>query len=192
MHSQSQRGCLTTPRPGVIPFTMTTGQTNRPAAAGQRLELPLAGLRLRLGSVRRRARNAAMAAAIAANPDMPVPTAAMSVHPDPPPELGATAMMVATMGAVGLGLFAGAIAGGSPVEGDGEPAIVAERGLVRTVVVTVTVTVAWAPGVPGVPAVDVAVPVATDGPNTTPGDNTTGGDNTAGGDFGDAPGEVAR
>ena len=48
--------------------------------------------------------NAAMAAAIVANPDMRVPTAATSAHPDPPPELPSTAITVVTGGAVRTGL----------------------------------------------------------------------------------------
>jgi hypothetical protein len=74
-----------------------------------------------------------MAAAIAANPDMPVPTAATSVHPDPPPEPSATEITVVTVGAEWTGLFAGAAAGANPVEGDGRAAIVAECAPVRAV-----------------------------------------------------------
>src|SRR6185312_7738060 len=149
---------------------MTTGQTNRPAAAGQRLGLPPAGLRLRLGSFRRRARNAAKAAAIAANPDMPVPAAAISVHPESPPELGATAkMVVVTEGPAEAGLFTCPAPGVTPMEGDSGPAIAAEGALVPAVVVIVTVTVAAAPGEPAAPrepatpAFGVAVPVVSDG-----------------------------
>lgn len=48
-----------------------------------------------------------MAAAIAANPDMPVPTAATSVHPDPPPELPATAITVVTVGVAAITVVTG-------------------------------------------------------------------------------------
>jgi len=123
-----------------------------PVCAGQRLDLAAAGLRPRLGSLRRRARNAATAAAIAANPDMPVPTAAMSVHPESPPELAATAYTV-VVGAAGVGLLAAAATGSCPMAGDGEPIGAAEYAPFRSVTVTVTVTTA---GLTGVNATDSA------------------------------------
>jgi hypothetical protein len=124
-----------------------------------------------------------MAAAIAAKPDMPVPTAATSVHPDPAPELPPTAITV-TVGAAEAGLCPGfSAAGAIPVEGDGEAAIVAERAPVRAVTVTVTVTRAGTLGLNtadvtekcGIGTVAVAVTVGA-------------GENTAGG----AAAEVAR
>ena len=106
-----------------------------------------------------------MAAAIAANPDIPVPAAAMSVHPDPSPEFGATAMTV-TVGAGWAELFVCAIAGVTPVEVDWGPAIASEDALVRAVTVTVVVTVAVALGTTVVPAVDVAFPAVAVGEST--------------------------
>lgn len=150
-----------------------------------------AGLRPPLGPVRRRARNAAIAAAIAANPDMPVPTAAMSVHPDPPPELPATAITVVTVPVAGVGPFFAAGAAATPLEGDGGAVVVAERGPVCAVTVTVTVTGADVTSPCGLKADADGAPSAGGAPSGV-GVGAAVSGAVSGGGWCDAPGEVAR